>query len=216
MKLLRKLSVQGWLVFGGAGLACCLFAGCAAHDKPVFTSAGLTGSSAATNTTSVATDVFRFHIGDTVTVNFSDTPDTRQPHEERIREDGNLTLPLIGTVKAVDKTPGELQKEIHDLYVPKYYVRMTVTVKYQSVELVYYVDGEVKMPNRYPYLGPTTVLKAISSAGDFTDFARRNKVTLTRANGAIVKVDCKKALENPALDPPVFPGDKIHVPRRIW
>jgi protein involved in polysaccharide export with SLBB domain len=223
MKLLRQLSVQGWLVFGGASLACWLLAGCGPLDEPAFTSSAPAGPIAATNTmtaatneANVATEVLRFHIGDTVTVIYSDTPDPIQPHEERIREDGNITLPLIGTVKAVDKTPGELQKTIHDLYVPKYYVRLTVTVNYQSVQLVYFVDGEVKVPNRYPYLGPTTVLKAISSAGDFTDYARKNKVLLTRANGTIITVDCKKAQNNPALDLPVFPGDKIHVPRRIW
>src|SRR5438552_16782395 len=36
----------------------------------------------------------------------------------------------------------------------------------------YFVRGEVRSPNRYPFVGPTTVLKAISAAGDLTDFAK--------------------------------------------
>src|SRR5580692_8171634 len=74
-------------------------------------------------------EVAHFHVGETVNVTFSDTPDPIAAHEEQIKEDGTITLPLIGSVKALGKTAGQLQNEIHDLYVPKYYVRLTVTVK---------------------------------------------------------------------------------------
>ena len=70
------------------------------------------------------------------------------------------------------------------------------------------------MPGRQPYLGPTTVLRAIASCGDFTDFAKKQKVRLTHANGKSVIVNCIKAQDHPELDPPVYPGDRIHVPRR--
>jgi protein involved in polysaccharide export with SLBB domain len=113
----------------------------------------------------------------------------------------------------VDKTAGELQNEIHDLYVPKYYVRLNVVVK--PGDLVYYVRGEVKQPGRQLYVGETTVTKAITSASDFTDFAS-HKVSLIRANDQVIKVDVDKALEDPALDPQVYPGDQVVVPRRIW
>src|SRR5688572_478433 len=42
----------------------------------------------------------RFSIGDQVTVKFSGTAETILPHEERIKDDGMITLPLIGAVKA--------------------------------------------------------------------------------------------------------------------
>jgi hypothetical protein len=53
------------------------------------------------------------------------------------------------------------------------------------------------------------------NGGDFTDFAGKRKVKLYRVNGKVETIDCKKALENPKLDPEVLPGDKIHVPRSI-
>ena len=87
-----------------------------------------------------------------------------------------------------------MQNEIHDLYVPKYYVRLNVTVK--PGDRIYYVRGEVKQPGREIYVGETTVTKAITSAGDFTDFANHN-VKLIRANGEVIKVDVDKALEDP-------------------
>jgi protein involved in polysaccharide export with SLBB domain len=155
----------------------------------------------------------RFHVGETVIVALTGTADQIPEHSEPIKEDGTLTLPYIGAVRAAGKTPGELQNEIRDLYVPKYYVRLTVTVK--SQDRVYYVGGEVKQPGRQLYVGETTVTRAIQSAGDFTDFANRRKVWLIRASGKHIKVNCNKALEDPALDLPVYPGDQIQVPRRF-
>jgi polysaccharide export outer membrane protein len=133
---------------------------------------------------------------------------------QSIKEDGTITLPYIGSVKAAGKTSGELQNDIHDLYVPQYYKHLTITVK--SEDRVYYVGGEVKLPNRYLYSGQTTVTQAIQAAGDFTDFANRSKVWLIRADGERIKVNCNKALEDPSQDPKVYPGDQIQVPRRLW
>ena len=81
---------------------------------------------------------------------------------------------------------------------------------------MFYVGGEVKNQGRISYIGPITVLKAIQSAGDFTDFAQRKRVKLTRLNGKTETINCIKAREDPRLDLPVFPGDTIHVPRRIF
>ena len=157
----------------------------------------------------------RFAVGDLVRVIFSGTTEAIQPHEERIKGDGTITLPLIGAVPADGKTPGELQKAITSAYVPNYYKRLTVTVS--SDKRVYYVGGQVRLPGRQEYLGITTVTKAIQSAGDFTDFADRRKVLLTRADGKKFTVNCIKAAKDPALDLPVFPGDKIEVPLRgFW
>jgi protein involved in polysaccharide export with SLBB domain len=86
----------------------------------------------------------------------------------------------------------------------------------RQLEQFYFVGGQVKAPNRYPYAGPTTVTKAIQSAGDFTDFANKKKIKLTRPNGTSSIIDWFKAQEDPRLDLPVFPGDKIHVPQRIF
>ena len=71
--------------------------------------------------------VARFRVGDTVVVSFSGGPDQIPDHEEAIKEDGNITLDLIGKIHALGKTPGELQDEIQSDYVPKYYRRLTVT-----------------------------------------------------------------------------------------
>ena len=161
-----------------------------------------------------ADQVARFHVGDTVIVTITGLLVEIPPHQEPIKEDGTITMPDIGKVKAAGKTAGELQDTIHDLYVPAIYRRATVTVNVG--DRVYYVRGEVKAPGRQVYLGEVTVTRAITSAGDFTDFADRKDVWLIRANGQRYKVNCYKALEHPETDPPVYPGDQIEVKKSMW
>ncbi|MGH7968426.1 MAG: polysaccharide biosynthesis/export family protein, partial [Limisphaerales bacterium] len=90
------------------------------------------------------------------------------------------------------------------------------SVRQQKETQFYSVDGEVRLPARQIYISRTTVLRAIASAGGFTDFAKKTKVKLIRLDGRIFIVNCKKALVQPQLDLEVFPGDKITVPRRLF
>ena len=70
--------------------------------------------------------------------------------------------------------------------------------------------------DRFIYSGPITVTKAITSAGDFTEFANHKKVWLIRASGQRFKLNADKILAGEAPDPPVYPGDQIYVERRLW
>ena len=161
-----------------------------------------------------AVEVARFHIGDSVSVALTGLPEIIEPHVEPIKEDGTITMPDIGHVQAAGKTAGELQNEIYNLYVPKYYRHLTVTVN--AGDRVYYVTGEVKNPGRQLYAGQMTVTKAITTAGDFTDFANHKNVRLIRANGQTIKVNCNKALQDQSQDPLVYPNDQVQVQRRFW
>ncbi len=156
--------------------------------------------------------VSRLHIGDTITVILDGLPDQIMPHEEAIKENGTINLVLIGQVKAAGRTAGELQDVIHDLYVPKYFTHVTVIVK--TGDRVFYVKGEVKNPGRQIYVGQITISKAITSAGDFTDFANRKKIWLIRANGQRFKLNGIDIGDGSAPDPQVYPGDQIEVTRR--
>jgi polysaccharide export outer membrane protein len=156
------------------------------------------------------------HVGSSLTITMMDTPTLIPAFEGKIKEDGTITLTLNQTFKADGKTPGDLEREIRTRYVPTVFKYLTVTVKQEGSTLWYYVDGEVKAPNRQLYNTRITVLKAIASASGFTDFANKKNVKLTRADGRTQIVNCVKARENPSLDLEVYPGDKIYVPRRFW
>jgi polysaccharide export outer membrane protein len=150
-------------------------------------------------------------VGDSLTIIFSDLPQPQPPFDERINDEGNITLLYNQPFHAAGESRAQLEKEIRERYVPRYFVNLTVTVK--VLDRFYFVDGEVKSPSRQPYVGPMTVLTAIGSCGDFTDFANKRKVKLTR-DGHTQTINCIKALTDPRLDVPVYPNDKIHVPRR--
>lgn len=184
-------------------LALCL-AGCASTDKGVMDPPG------SDDTKEVG--AARLHVGDSITVIFDGLPEAIAPHEETIKEDGTITLQDVGAVKAAGKTTGELQNIIHDLYVPRLYTHLTVTVK--AGDRVFYVRGEVNSKGRQIYVGQITVTKAITSAGDFTDYANHKNVLLIRANGKRYVINCNAILDGDAPDPGVYPGDQIEVRRR--
>lgn len=209
-------------------VVCLLFAvgllgsGCATAPEPdLFTTAPIidTSGSRSPDRTDRSTqpygESYRFQVGDMIGVVFTGTSVEIPAHGERIKEDGNITLPLVDAIKAVGKTAGELQKEISGLYVPKYYVRLNVNVNPPVQDLVFYVTGEVRSPGPKPYnIAGVTATQAISAAGGPTEYGRRGRVQLTRANGTRVRVDYDKALKDPKNDPKVFPGDSVNVPRR--
>jgi polysaccharide export outer membrane protein len=161
-----------------------------------------------------SSELDRLHVGDVMTIDFSDLPVLVSSREERIKEDGTVTLMEGKSFVAAGKTRGELEREIHDYYVPRFYLKMTVSIRQKDQTQFYYVRGEVKAPARQIYVSRIQLLQAIASAGDFTDFARKSAVLLTRADGRKVTINCLKARKDPSLNLEIFPGDIIDVPRR--
>ena len=202
-----KLYVRG-LIACALLLAGLVFTGCrSSSDGPTFLSdhqARNSSGPAAVGQPETAqpavTNVARFHVGDTVTVSFSGAPNPIEKHTEAIKEDGTITLDLIGSVSAVGKTAGELQADIQNAYVPKYYKRLTVTV--ESGQRVYYVGGEVNKAGLFQYVSGITVTKAIQAAGGLTDFASHSKIYLVRpSSNERIQVNYDDALKDPAKEP---------------
>lgn len=159
----------------------------------------------------------RIHVGDTLSVIFTDLPNAAQPQlvvEDRVREDGTIVLIQNLSFKAAGKTRHELETEIRTNYVPQYFRTMTVQVDQKGQTQFYYVNGEVKQPNRQVYIGRLTLTGAIASANGFTDFARRGAIDLVHADGRKQTVNFFKIIKDPSLDPEIFPGDKIYVARK--
>jgi len=149
-------------------------------------------------------------------VELSGIADTIEPMERQIHEDGSIMLPHIGSIRAAGKTPSQLEQDITAVYVPRFYPHIAVTVT--PTARFFYVGGQVNNTGsggRQLYSGPITVMGAIQAAGDFTPFADRRHVQVTRVNGTIERVNCIKAITHPELDLPVYPGDRIWVGRRF-
>jgi polysaccharide export outer membrane protein len=130
-----------------------------------------------------------------------------------VDEDGEISLPLVGRVKAGGLTASELAEHIEANYVPRYYVRCTATVLIAA--RFFYVGGEVHNPSRFLWSEDTTLLKAINTAGGFSDYANRRKVQLIRGKKQ-QEFDCEELQRNPSKDVIIHPGDTITVPRSIF
>jgi polysaccharide biosynthesis/export protein len=97
-----------------------------------------------------------------------------------VRPDGKVSLPLIGELPTSGKTAVELQKEIGQK-LTQYISDPVVNVMVKEVNSAKVsVLGEVKTPGIYKIKDRATVLDAIALAGGFTEYAKRNKVTIIR------------------------------------
>ncbi|HYV31169.1 MAG TPA: SLBB domain-containing protein [Candidatus Binatia bacterium] len=208
----------------GLGLISCavvLLAGCFSdpnpHDRFVFPGSDPPGQAAngLAATPDSGASFSGLRKGDLITVTFSDVPlPGIVPQIINIPDGGIVTLPYNVHVLAAGKTTTELEKDIRDAYVPALFVNLTVTVK--AEKRAFFVDGEVKQSGRQEYIGEMTVLRAIGTAGGFTDFANRKKIELRRQGGQKFFINYYKALDDEQLDLPVYPNDHIVVKRSIW
>jgi len=116
-----------------------------------------------------------------------------------IRPDGKVSLPLLGELEATSKTAMQLQEEVTKRllqYVSDPMVNVIVK-EINSPKLS--VLGQVNKPDRYPIRQRLTVLDAIALAGGFTDFAKRDKVTIIRNSGSDklrIQVNLKKVVQD--------------------
>ena len=99
-----------------------------------------------------------------------------------VRPDGQITMPLIGDVKASGLTPLQLGEQIAEK-LSKFINGPEVMVSVQAVRSKRYsVTGEVGRPGVYPLVVPTTVLDALTAAGGFREFANSKNVTIIRGS----------------------------------
>lgn len=152
------------------------------------------------------------NVGETLVITLSDTPTPIAPMERRVEDDGTIKLFYNESFKAAGLTIAQLEKDIHDRYVPKYFVRVTVNGGYKENRF-YTVGGEVRSPGQRPYVGRITVTQAIDSAGGMTDFAKKTDIQLIHPNRQVEHINYKKAIKDPRFDRPVYPNDQIHVRR---
>jgi protein involved in polysaccharide export with SLBB domain len=157
-----------------------------------------------------ATSTAQLRSGDSLNIVLQGVPDA-STHTVQIDEQGVVSLPFIGAVKAAGVSTGELSQRVRETYIAKK-IYTTVNVSVSVTERYIYVGGEVQRPGRIIWTPDLTVAKAVQSAGGFTLYAKETAVNLVRENAAY-PIDVKLAQRNPAQDPRLVPGDSLQVPR---
>lgn len=160
----------------------------------------------------------RLQPGDVVRVNFEGA--TNLNTVAKIQLDGSITMPFVGGVKFVDKTPAEVQADLLKLYEPQ--LKLTeITVTLVTPASCVYVNGAVLRPGKLPYDRSMTVLEAIMEAGGYDP--KRAKLADVRVfrveNGLQMnyKLDLKRMLKGE--DSGVFhlqPFDIIYIPEKTF
>ncbi len=148
--------------------------------------------------------------GDSLTVALQGVPDP-STNNVQIDEQGLITLPFIGAVRAAGTTPAELSQRVRETYLSRR-IYTSVDVSIVVTERFVYVGGEVQRPGRIGWTPDLTVAKAIQAAGGFTLYAKENAVSLVRDQAAY-SVDVKAARKDPSRDPRLVPGDSLQVSR---
>ena len=132
----------------------------------------------------------------------------------QIDDQGIISLPYIGALKAGDETTAGLTQRIRETYVAKK-IYTTVDISVSVTERYVYVGGEVEKPGRIIWTPDLTAAKAIEAAGGFTLYAKEDQVAVVR-NQALYNLDIKLAQKDPSQDPRLEPGDSIQVSRSAF
>ena len=107
----------------------------------------------------------------------------REPDLQRqlvVRPDGGISFPLVGQVSAAGFTAAELEAQIAEK-LSKYIPEAVVSVSVVEVRgLKVYVSGQVRNPGQFLVARYVDVVQAITLAGGFTPFAKKNNIKIVR------------------------------------
>ncbi len=152
--------------------------------------------------------------GDSLSVNVLDVPE--MTGKFRVEENGNLSLPLLGTVQTKGMTATRLEGRIRDLLVEKQLV-LHPEVSVQVLEFGAQgitIGGEVLRAGVYPAFGTKHLYEVLSLAGGLNPQAGNVATIFRRGEGTPIRIDLRDEhgelrLSNVEL----HPGDTVIVQR---
>lgn len=128
--------------------------------------------------------------------------------EVRVNGQGEISLPLVGSVKVSGLSPQAIEKRLAQLYREGEYIRkpqISVQVKEYRHQRVM-VTGAVKTPGAHEVIGPRTLLEMLGKAGGLTEQAG-DLVQVIRSQSAS---EVRQALAGKAMEP-FSPGSETIV-----
>ncbi len=137
----------------------------------------------------------------------------------KVRQDGKISLDIIGEIEAAGLTTSELEKKIvrqmsrFNKAISHAVVRVT-DYGYQKV----YITGQVLNPGKYTFEKIPDILTLINETGGISEFGDLSRVLIVRGgedSGKVETVDVAGAVASGKIDqlPKVYTGETIEVPR---
>jgi polysaccharide export outer membrane protein len=120
---------------------------------------------------------------------------------------GNITLPLIGPVRARGHTTTEISAALVGQLRQGFLREPHVAVEIEAYR-PFFILGEVAFPGQYPFVANMTVETAVAIAGGFSPRAFRQSVEVSRTtDGAITR-------QSAPITAPLRPGDTVVIAER--
>ena len=146
---------------------------------------------------------YQLGSGDVISITVFGEEDLRL-QKMRLTDAGTISYPVLGELKVLGLTVGDLERVITEGLKGRYLVNPRVSVSVDEYR-PFFINGQVERGGGYPFQPGLTVRKAVTLAGGFKERASKEKIFIIRdkeRNAKPVKVD---------LDTPVHPGDIITV-----
>ena len=122
---------------------------------------------------------------------------------------GNVSLPLIGLVKASGLTTAELERTVETRLRNGFLREPRVSIEVEAFR-PFFVLGEVTTAGQYPFINGMTVQNAVAVAGGYSPRGYHGDVDITRlVNGRPITFTAPQTF-------PVRPGDTIAVRERFF
>jgi polysaccharide export outer membrane protein len=103
--------------------------------------------------------------------------------DHTVRLDGNVTIPLLGDIKASGRLPRDLAKDISEA-LKIFIERPIVTVGILTANNArFFVIGKVMISGTFPMFGRTSVVQGLALAGGFQEFAKKSRIRILRFSG---------------------------------
>jgi polysaccharide biosynthesis/export protein len=142
----------------------------------------------------------------------------------RVNGEGEVTLPLVGTVKVAGLSPKSIEQRLMQAYGTNYLRNPQVTLsvkefRHQRVA----VTGAVDKPGYYEIIGPRKLVEVLAMAGGPQDKGPSGKsgdmVHVTRQQGSpqtliidLKRLQGQQGQMDPELNVSIRSGDVVHVP----
>lgn len=164
---------------------------------------------------------YKIGSNDLLDIKVFQAPELSQP--VRVDPRGNISLPLIGTLRVEGLSQGQLEKQLAQKLGATYLKDQQVTVfiqEFTSQRVT--VEGAVKTAGVFPIKGDMTLVQAIALSGGLDSLADPSKTVLFRKQGNSLKaynLDLNAIRDGKMRDPYLRNDDRIIVHRsstRFW
>jgi polysaccharide export outer membrane protein len=146
---------------------------------------------------------YKLGAGDIITIKVFGEDDLSR-EKIKVSDAGTVPYPVLGEIKILGRTVGELERQITEGLRGRYLVNPRVAVTIEEYRQ-FFVNGQVGSPGGYAYQPGLTVAKAISLAGGLKERASINKMFLLRED------DTSRTRVKVEMNSEVRPGDVLTV-----